>query len=211
MNIPPNQFEQLLQQDEEAFILRTMDAIRENHPTSRETDDMRRGYVKVGLKRARRHGITSDQDLMTYVLLMYRINPNFDRHPQIAAMLADTLPPPAERWERLFGEDFEGAWFEASAGEFRDSSYWLDPDRTPALGADNEPLTANDWAELVVGVKQAQGPGPYSPTTPEELAQARHGLAQAIQANARRTPADWEARAEETAKRLRESGKLTEQ
>jgi len=210
MNIPSNQFEQMLQQDEDAFILRTMDAIREDHPTSRETDDMRRGYVNVGFKRARRHGITSDKDLMTYVLLMYRINPNFDQHPQIAAMLADTSLPPGERWERLFGEDFEGAWFEASAWEFRDGNYWLDPDRRPASAAGNEPLTADDWAELAVAVNQALGPGPYPPTTPEELARARSELAQAIQANARRTPADWEAGAEEMATRVREKPRSTE-
>lgn len=212
MNIPPDQFEQMLQQDEDAFILRTMDAIREEHPTSRETDDMRRGYVKVGFKRARRHGLTSDEDLMTYVLLMYRINPNFDQHPQIAAMLADTSLPPSERWDRLFGDEFDDAWFEASDGEFRDGTYWLDPDRPPEpIAGAAEPVTVDDWAELVVGLKQAQHPGPYPPATPEDLAQARTELAQAMAANARRTPADWESRAEEVAKRMRESGRPIDQ
>ena len=210
MNIPPDQFEQMLQHDEDAFILRTMDAIREDHPTSRETDDMRRGYVKVGFNRARRHGLTSDEDLMTYVLLMYRINPNFDQHPRIAAMLADTSLPPSERWDRLFGDDFDDAWFEASDGQFRDGTCWLDPDRPPETAAGTDPVTADDWAELVVGLKQSQHPGPYPPATPEELTQARTDLAQAMAVNARRTPADWEARAEEVAKRMQDSGRLAD-
>ena len=206
MIIPPNQFDQLLQQDEEAFIQRTMDAIRKAHPTYRETDGMRRASVLAGFKRARRHGLAADQDLMAYVLLMYRINPNFDQHPQIAAMLGDPSLEAAERWDRIFGDDFDDAWFEASAWEFRDGSYWRDPDeRSSPLST--EAVTDDDWAELVVGLKQAQGPGPYLPATPEQLAQAREDLARAMAENARRTPADWEVRADEVAARLRDHGK----
>jgi hypothetical protein len=203
MIIPPDQFDQLLQQDEEAFVQRTMAAIGEEHPTARETDDMRRGYVKVGFKRARRHGLTADEDVMAYVLVMYRINPNFDQQPQIAAMLANTALPPAERWDRLFGEAFDDAWFDASDGAFYNGRFWHDPDERPEAG-DTEPLTADDWAELVVGLRQAEGPGPYPPATPDELARARDDLVAAMDANAARTPQDWDARAEEVAQRLRD-------
>ena len=208
MHIPPDQFQQMLQQDEDGFIKRAMDAIHKAHPLSRETDDMRRGCVKAGFKQARRHGLASDQDLLTYVLLMYRINPNFDQHPQIAALLADTSLLPSERWDRLFGEEFDDAWFEASAWEFRDGNHWLDPDerRRPVAG-DDAPLTGDDWAELVLGLKQAQGPGPYLLATPEELAQAKKDLANALVVNARRTTADWDARAEEIALQLRDTGR----
>ena len=167
---------------------------------------MRRASILAGFKRARRHGLTADQDLMAYVLLMYRINPNFDQHPQIAAMLGDTSLEPAERWDRIFGEAFDDAWFEASAWEFRDGSYWRDPDERPAVPPAG-PLTDDDWAEAVVGLRQAQGPGPYPAATPDELAQAKADLAQALDDNARRTPADWDARADEVAARLREHGK----
>lgn len=207
MKIPAPQFERLLQQDEPAFVRRTMDAIQAAHPTVRETDDLRRGYVQAGFKRARRHGLTSDEQLMTYVLVMYRINPNFDRQPQIAAMLGDTALPVAERWDRLFEPAFDDAWDDAARWEFRDGSFWNDPDLPPPAPYTDDPLTVDDWAELVVGLAQAQsGDTRKAPATPEQLADAKARLLDAVAANRARTPEDWEARADEVAAQLRAKG-----
>ena len=206
MKIPHDQFDRLLQQDAEAFIARIMDAVHDAHPTYRETDAMRRASVIAGIKRARAHGLASDEDLMAYVLMMYSINPNFDQQPQIAAALADTSVPPHDRWDRIFGEDFDDAWEEAATWEFRDGAYWLDPELPPATpGTDDDaPLTEDDWAELVVALKQAQqGDGPFPPATPEELAQARQDLRAALVKRAAQTPEALEAEARALADRLK--------
>lgn len=204
MKIPHDQFDRLLQQDAEAFIARIMEAVQDAHPTYRETDAMRRASVVAGIKRARAHGLTSDEDLMAYVLMMYSINPNFDQQPQIAAALADTSLAPHDRWDRIFGEDFDDAWEEAATWEFRDGAYWLDPDRPPPAPEDDAPLTEADWAELVVALKQAQqGDGPYPPASPEDLAQARQDLRAALLKRARQTPDELEAEARVLAERLK--------
>jgi hypothetical protein len=204
VKIPASQFESLLQQDEAAFEQRAMDAVRAAHPIYRETDGMRRDSVRAGFKRARRHGLTADEDLIAYVLIMYRINPNFDQQPQIAAMLADTVLSPAQRWNRLFDHDFDEAWEDAARWEFRDGSFWDDPDRPTPAPESSEPLTEDDWAELVVALAQAQsGPGPYPPATPEQLADARERLAASLAKRRAMTPEDWDARADEVAEQLR--------
>lgn len=204
MKIPHDQFDRLLQQDAEAFIARIMEAVRDAHPTYRESDAMRRASVIAGIKRARAHGLSSDEDLMAYVLMMYSINPNFDQQPQIAAALADTTSSPHERWDRIFGEDFDDAWEEAATWEFRDGAYWLDPERPPAAPDDGAPLTESDWAELVVALKQAQqGEGPYPPASPDDLAQARQDLRAALLKRARQAPDELEAEARALAERLK--------
>jgi hypothetical protein len=204
MKIPHDQFDRLLQQDAEAFIGRIMEAVHDAHPAYRESDAMRRASVIAGVKRARAHGLTSDEDLMAYVLMMYSINPNFDQQPQIAAALADTSVSPHDRWDRIFGEDFDDAWEEAATWEFRDGTYWLDPDHPPAAPADDAPLTEADWAELVVALKQAQqGDGPYPAASPEDLAQAKEELRAALLKRARQTPEELEAEARALAERLR--------
>ncbi|CAN7323794.1 hypothetical protein [Rhizobacter sp. LjRoot28] len=210
MKIPHDQFDRLLQQDAEAFIGRIMEAVHDAHPAYRESDAMRRASVIAGVKRARAHGLTSDEDLMAYVLMMYSINPNFDQQPQIAAALADTSVSPHDRWDRIFGEDFDDAWEEAATWEFRDGAYWLDPDLPPAAPEDDAPLTEADWAELVVALKQAQqGDGPYPAASPEDLAQAKEELRAALLKRARQTPEELEAEARALAERLRSQAPST--
>jgi hypothetical protein len=206
MKIRQDQFERLLQQDPEAFETKILQQVREAHPTYRQTDAMLRDSIRAGLKRARLHGLHSDQQLMEYVLIMFQIAPNFDQHPQIAQALADLQRSPAERWERIFEEDFDDAWHEADQPEFYDERFWIDPDELAARAhhAPAQEPNADDWAELVVALQQAQGPGPYPPTTPQDIAQAKAALQQALASNRAKTPADWEHQAEQLAAALRE-------
>lgn len=204
MKILASQFDHLLQQDPQAYVERTLAVVRQNHPTYRQSDDMLRDSIRAGIKRARAHGITTDQMVMEYVLIMFETAPNFDQHPKIARTLAYEQRPIAERWERIFAEDFDPVWDEVAAPDFYDGSYWHDPDAPPPAPVGE--VTADDWAELVVGLRQAQGPGPYPPTSREELQQAKEDLARTLARRRERTPEQLEAEARKVATHLREAG-----
>jgi hypothetical protein len=111
-----------------AVVDKILAAVRENHPTYRQPDEMLRESIRAGLKRARSHGLVDEQSLMEYVLVMFEIAPNFDQHPAIALVLADPRLPAEERWELVFDEEFDDAWYQAAQPEFYDSAFWRDPD-----------------------------------------------------------------------------------
>jgi hypothetical protein len=210
MKIRQNQFDRLLQQDPQVFEAKILQQVRQSHPTYRQTDAMLRDSIRAGLKRARAHSLTSDQQLMEYVLIMFQIAPNFDQQPKIAEALADMRQSPSDRWERIFEEDFDDAWHEADQPEFYDERFWTDPDElaTRAAAAPAPEPTMDDWAELVVGLMQAQEPSPYAAASPQELADAKRALAEALSTNRAKTPADWEKQAQELAAAVRNaSGK----
>jgi hypothetical protein len=204
MKIHASQFDHLLQQDPQTYVEQTLAVVRQNHPTYRQSDDMLRDSIRAGIKRARGHGLTTDQLVMEYVLIMFEMAPNFDQHPKIARTLAYEQRPAAERWERIFAEDFDPVWDEVAAPGFYDGSYWHDPDAPPPAPAGD--VSADDWAELVVGLRQAQGPGPYPPASRDDLQQAKVGLTQALARRRERTPEQLEAEARDVAARLREAG-----
>lgn len=201
--IPASQFDRLLQQDMPAFVDKTLAVVRDSHPTYRQSDDMLRDSIRAGFKRALQHGLTTDEQLMEYVLVMFASAPNFDQHPMIARVLGDQRFPIEVRWERIFEEDFDDFWGEISEPDFYDGEYWKDPTQPKAkpLGPHEQP-TADDWAELVVGLKQAQGPGPYPPATQQELDQAKKDLVEAIKKRRETTPEGWDVKAREAAKSL---------
>lgn len=103
-------------------------AVRENHPTYVQPDDVLRNAIRAGLKRARAHGLSDHRSLVEYVLVMFEIAPNFDQQPVLAQVLSDPRLPTEERWEKIFEEDYDDAWHQAAEPGFRDSAFWRDPD-----------------------------------------------------------------------------------
>jgi len=209
MQIGPQQFDRLLQQDEPAFVEKIRAALRLQHPDFRQSDDMMRDSIRAGIKRARAHQLHSDELLMDYVLVMFASAPNLDQHPRIANMLASPGLSPAARWERIFETDFDDAWDEVADIDFYNGDYWIDPDQLAARAAepdkDDTEVSDDDWAELVVALKQAQGPGPYPAATPAELDQAKQDLVVALDRRQARTPQDWEKEARAVAEDLRKA------
>jgi hypothetical protein len=79
---------------EEAFVGRVMEYLRENHaeakvqmpeettPVSALSDEILRELVRGGLNRARNHGVEWKSTLLSFVVLMFVVAPNFDRHPK---------------------------------------------------------------------------------------------------------------------------------
>lgn len=209
MRIDPQQFDRLLQQDKPAFVEKIRAELRSQHPEFRQSDDMMRDSIRAGLKRARAHGLHSDEQLMDYVLVMFASAPNFDQHPHIADMLSSPGLSPSARWECIFETDFDDAWEEVADIDFYDGDFWIDPDELAARAAepddDGAEVSDDDWAELVIALKQAQGPGPYPAATPDELSQAKQDLDAALDRRRTRTPEDWESEARAMAEKLRQA------
>jgi hypothetical protein len=82
------------------------------------------------LERARAHGMTFEQTLTIFTTNMMRVNPEFDRQPDIARLLADTSRGEFERLKALISEVPEEAWDEAEQ-QGDPEAYWREVDAMP--------------------------------------------------------------------------------
>jgi hypothetical protein len=166
LSLGSHQTDRILQRDEASFVEAIRAEIRRQHPAWRSTDAMLSEQVRVGLARARRHGLTADRHLAEFVLVMCEVAPNFDQQPEIADHLADPSLPPGERWERLFTPQFDAAWQAADDPAFLDADAWyLQP--PPPRGPQDLP-DADDWAGWLASTRhgRAAGSWPRRPSTP---------------------------------------------
>jgi hypothetical protein len=72
-----------------------------------------REMVGNGIARAGGHGLKSAYDLVTFVMLMFEIAPNFDTHPVIRQGLGDLRSIPSKHMDELLEIVPEEAWKEA--------------------------------------------------------------------------------------------------
>ncbi|MCU7860445.1 MAG: hypothetical protein KZQ86_11590, partial [Candidatus Thiodiazotropha sp. (ex Lucinoma kastoroae)] len=79
----------ILQQDLPAFIDTLVEDIRQRHPRQREDDEELKRMIRVGIGRARKKGLHTDDQLWEYVRIMFETSPNFDQEVRIRAMLDD--------------------------------------------------------------------------------------------------------------------------
>ena len=84
--------------------------------------------VAVAIERARKHGLTSDEQIFGFVSVMFEIAPNFDEEPTLRAILSDTRRKPADRWEALFADtpSLHAAWERAAHPDFYDHKAWME-------------------------------------------------------------------------------------
>ena len=108
-NLSAHQKAHILQQDLSAFIDTLMADIRERRRQLADDETLRR-KIKVGIGRARKNGLHTDDQLWEYVRIMFETSPNFDQEPRIRKMLDDTSLSVDDRWEALFEERFDDAW-----------------------------------------------------------------------------------------------------
>jgi hypothetical protein len=74
-----------------------------------------RRRASLGIARAHANGFEFPEPITAFVTLMFLVAPDFDSHPEIARVLADTKAPPAERLKRLFSATEEEHWEQAAA------------------------------------------------------------------------------------------------
>ena len=132
VEIRDNQADNYLQDDPVHFIEVILRHIAQTMP-----DEIRGipphlvwNQIEVSVARARKHGLTSDEDIISFVSVMHEISPNFDEEPTLKAILADTSKTPHERWQALFADTpaLNAAWERAAAPTFYDYKAWIGPD-----------------------------------------------------------------------------------
>lgn len=128
LTIRQDQIEHFDKIAEERFVDRLIGYLRDKQSVWIENspDEELRQRVEWGIKRARWHGFTWESSIMKFVALMFRIAPNFDEYPPIAALLARTDVPKDELADELFTEITSEQWeaamdrYDPAAWEFDD-------------------------------------------------------------------------------------------
>ncbi len=86
-------------------------------------DDELRGMVRIGIERARSHGLAGVEDLAAFVAIMFEIAPRFDEQKDIREILQDTTFPIETRMEHIFTCLDEAPWIEAQ--KKYDDCFWF--------------------------------------------------------------------------------------
>lgn len=110
---------------EEAFVARVAEYIRENHAdalvrlpdaaatkTAALPDEIFRALVRGGVKRGRAYGIELKSTLISFVVLLFIVAPNFDRHPTARKFFKETEPIDDEAFQALLDEMTDADWEE---------------------------------------------------------------------------------------------------
>jgi hypothetical protein len=128
LKIRKDQIDTFDQIAEERFVDKLIAYLKERQSVwvANSPDDELRRRVRWGINRARSHGMTWESAIMKFVGLMFRIAPNFDEYPPIAALLARTDVPPNELADRLFTDITTEQWeaamqrYDPAAWEFEE-------------------------------------------------------------------------------------------
>lgn len=79
--------------------------------------------VRIGIERARSHGLSGAEDIAAFVAVMFEVAPNFDERQDIKAVLNDPNMAPAFRFYQLFESIPETSWEDAE--RFYDPNAWV--------------------------------------------------------------------------------------
>lgn len=101
---------------ERVFVRRLAAYLKEKYPDAVAGHGERLFEARVGggVRRARVRGFSRDEDVVTFVSLLFTVGPDFDTHPRIAAVLGDERVPPEGRMARLAAQVRPEHWEEAA-------------------------------------------------------------------------------------------------
>jgi hypothetical protein len=100
-----------------------------NGPTlvARLADETLLKMVRLGIERARSYDFTWESSITTFVVLMFKVAPNFDRHQLITPALQDARIPADERVQKLWEHVTSQNWQEAR-DNYDPSAWQLKPE-----------------------------------------------------------------------------------
>ncbi len=85
--------------------------------------------VLVGLARGRKHGLSDERMLLSFISLMFRFAPNFDEHPRLGKVLRSSEDPPGRRFQKMVALATQADWEEVQRA--RDESAWAEGPASP--------------------------------------------------------------------------------
>jgi hypothetical protein len=116
------------------FVRRIAEFVRNNHarsvirtpqgPTliSRLPEAQFEKMVEHAVTRAKSYGLTWESSITGFVILMFKVAPNFDQHPAINRALTDKQVSADERIKKLLEVTTSSDWWEAK--DSYDASAW---------------------------------------------------------------------------------------
>lgn len=116
------------------FVRRIVEYLRNKHASSvvrlpqgptlifRLPDAQLQKMVENGVTRAKSYGLSWESSITAFVVLMFKVSPNFDQHPAINRGLTDAQVPADERIKKLLELTTSTDWWEAK--ESYDPSTW---------------------------------------------------------------------------------------
>ena len=122
LRIRAEQIRPFEQDAQKAFVNRVMNYLRENHPgeivrfrgtqtTVRELAEANlRLLVENGVARAKSYGMTWKSALISFVVMMFIVAPNFDCHAYAAGVLRDENIPADRRLEIITEKVTDADW-----------------------------------------------------------------------------------------------------
>jgi hypothetical protein len=124
LKIRKEQMSVFQQQAERNFIDSVVKQLRTDHVETVQDipEDKLYKRVEYGTQRAREYGLTWENNLATFVILMFEIGPDFDKFPAFHKYLTDETVEPDERMEVLLSETTELDWEDAQEGS--DQTKW---------------------------------------------------------------------------------------
>jgi hypothetical protein len=120
--IRPEQVEVFRTVADAAFEQRLVEYLKENHaddvvqlPTGEVTiletaDETLLKMVHEGVRRARTYGLTWESSIMSFVVLMFVVAPNFDEHSSIQSILTNETLPAESRIDQFWVTTSEEDW-----------------------------------------------------------------------------------------------------
>ena len=127
--ISPQQYATWLQRQPAEFVREILDHVTHTMPEEVRgiPPHLVAAMIETGIERARGHGLSTDEDIVAFVGVMFEIAPNFDDEPTLRAVLAEKTLTPAQRWQALFAgtPSLATAWERAAAPQFYDAAAWI--------------------------------------------------------------------------------------
>ena len=123
--IRKQQIQEFIARDETELTDVVREAVREANGDRVKDygDDELNSMLKVGIGRAKSHGLTAAEDIAYFVAIMFEVAPRFDEQEDIRKVLEDTKFPLDIRLEQLFTCIDDIAW--AEAGKNYEDSFWF--------------------------------------------------------------------------------------
>jgi hypothetical protein len=79
--------------------------------------------AKIGIARARSHGLSRAEDIAAFAAVMVEVAPRFDEQPEISGILSDETFSPEARFYQLFERVTPESWVDAQ--KKYDDTFWF--------------------------------------------------------------------------------------
>lgn len=123
LKIRPDQLRVFQQSVDQSFLKRLCRYLHDHHPAAVQDLDASRldRCVAYAVDRARSYGLSAENAIATFSVLMFEIGPDFDKQPAIRRVLGDPLMGPNDRMMALPLLLALGDWEEAKRSAASDA------------------------------------------------------------------------------------------